>query len=790
MGTYVKVSVFLLMLVFLTGDIGSFTPELNKYIALGLLAAFALMYFPIVVPRNKTRQNILAFSVFALSAIAFLQGGIYSLMAMVFFLFAMDIILKTGDRKEPELYPLLLTTSVYSLFFIFYLYVPQVWFAYQSMSSLLSIVMGTLIRQDISWGATYFGLRTITIFLIFYLSIFLLSGFKKFYLFVISLVSIIVSVILYGFFHFYLILGSVSIPGDISMKFSGSQILLYLFCLPYTYFFLRKFTSNDGLTHFNRKNLLYLTSSAILLFLSVGFLTFSFPLTHHTGSILFYDKGYLDWKTPSYSQFGGESGGMFGLLPEYLRTMGYRVERGSITVQSLQNTSTLVIINLNQPLSEERELILDFIRNGGSLLLMGDHTGIQQIREPSNDLLGPVKISLNFDSAIALRERWDHDFEFRSHPINNRIRRDADTQIGIGASLTISPPARPVIIGRHGFSDKGNFQAPEKGYLGDMKYSQDEYLGDLVLVAENYYGKGKVLVFGDTSSFQNGALAQSYQFINQIFQWLNIPKKAGYPYNICLSLILLLPALIILFIQRGGMTAITICSAALYFSLFITTTIIPGLNTGKNAEAPNAMLAYIDASHLERFSYEPWIPKGIGGLTYNLMRNNYLPFMLEKFSEKKVINSRIFTVIAPAKPFSSNEIKALEEFMKRGGFMILTVGWEEAGTASNLLQNFHLEVENTPLGSVEPSQNDHGLMFHKAWPVGCSEGEAEILCHVWDHPVIILKPYYQGGILLIGDSYFLLNENLEGAYNFSLPNIMFLKMIVERFQTLSNGSVK
>ena len=39
-------------------------------------------------------------------------------------------------------------------------------------------------------------------------------------------------------------------------------------------------------------------------------------------------------------------------------------------------------------------------------------------------------------------------------------------------------------------------------------------------------------------------------------------------------------------------------------------------------------IAWIDISHLERFSLNAWVDDGFGGLTYNLMRNGYSPLLM------------------------------------------------------------------------------------------------------------------------------------------------------------------
>jgi len=782
MKQFARVGIFLLMLNFLAGNIGSFSQELNNFIALCLLLAFLLMYFPVKMSRTQHLQNLLAFAIFVASMAIFAQGGINKFFGILFFLFAFCLLLRNTDRQESELYPLMLTTAFYSLFLICYQYIPQTFLELQSVTAFFSSFIGMLTRQEITLGATYFGLHITVIFYLFHISVFLLSGRKKIVFLSLILIFLLLANIIYVIIRHYLMLKLKN--AQLFISAFDLQILLFLLCLSFVYLHLKKVSLRNISWRMKLKDVIYISSSSLVLIISVIVLTTSFSFSAvHTAKIVLYDKGYLDWKTPVFGQYGGKKGGMFGLLPKYLTAKGYEVSMDSITPESLRETHVLVIINPGDLFSdEEKNLIWNFVSKGGSLLAMGDHTGLEAIREPLNALLMPFKISLNFDSAISLEEQWEHAFEFRPHFINQHVVNNQETQIGIGASLTISSPARSVIIGKHGFSDKGNPDDAKRGYLGDMKYSCDERLGDLILVSEANHGRGKVMVFGDTSSFQNGALVQSSQFVDKVFSWLTTPHRNLYPYKIYLFVILLLSVLALLIIGRVNSIFLFICPVAIYLSLSFTTFFISTANTEK-ADDINTKIAYIDISHLERCHLDSWSPDAFGGLTYNLMRNDYMPFVLRHFSKRQIQNSQLLVIIAPAKPFSGQEIEVLESFVRHGGYIIFTLGREERTGSQSLLRKFQMDIGNTPLGRIEPSQNSGGLFFYKAWPVICEQNEVEVLCKAWDYPVIVFKPYHQGGVLLVGDSAFLLNKNLEGLYNYHLPNIEFLKQVIdEKFE--------
>ena len=139
--------------------------------------------------------------------------------------------------------------------------------------------------------------------------------------------------------------------------------------------------------------------------------------------ILFYGENMLGtWDTPEYGKYGRLAPGMFGLLPYYLKIYGYNctiftknitkfVERNQPTYENLTRYVNLtefvnfiedervtedilkkfdvfVVINLNTTFSnEEKKAIWKFVEDGGSLLVLGDHTGMDNLMTSLNNLL-------------------------------------------------------------------------------------------------------------------------------------------------------------------------------------------------------------------------------------------------------------------------------------------------------------------------------------------------------------------------------------------------------------------
>ena len=95
-----------------------------------------------------------------------------------------------------------------------------------------------------------------------------------------------------------------------------------------------------------------------------------------------------------------------------------------------------------------------------------------------------------------------------------------DFNMGVGASLSWTKPADVVLTAVAGFADAGNEKNKDNAYLGDMAYSAGEPAGDVPVVTASSYGDGRVLVFGDTSPFQNGSLGQADRFLTDCLRWL------------------------------------------------------------------------------------------------------------------------------------------------------------------------------------------------------------------------------------------------------------------------------
>lgn len=513
--------------------------------------------------------------------------------------------------------------------------------------------------------------------------------------------------------------------------------------------------------------------------LLVGMLLAGFvpPRPVARGEVLIHDTGYLDCRMPVFGSYGDKSGGMFGRLPRFLNAGGYRVKWGPTSRESLRSANVLVVINLMEKFDRPtKKAIWDFVRRGGSLLALGDHTGTTSIREPFNDLLEPANIELNFDAAKAFRDGWLWAYSLPRHATTMGID-DAinEIEIWIGASLTVVPPARPVIIGSYGFSDPGDMANPQRGNLGNLLFDPGERLGDIPLAAECRYGRGKVLVFGDTSPLQNGALVYSHRFVENMFAWLSRPQASAADLARRLVATLLIVAGMVLLAKRARMHSwLSLAAAAVLVGWAL------GAVPAKALDAPitaHNNIAWIDASHLERFSLNSWVDYGFGGLTYNLMRNGYSPLLVTDWDVSFLKRGSLLILIAPSRSFSRSEVKSIRQFVGGGGHLILAAGWEDLSGSKELWDEFGLRVQQRPLGRVLVKQPGGDVRLYKGWSIKVVRGDPEVLCSPWGYPAIVKLRIGKGSVVAIADTQFLLDRNLEGTQRYYPENVDFLRRL-------------
>ena len=496
--------------------------------------------------------------------------------------------------------------------------------------------------------------------------------------------------------------------------------------------------------------------------------------------IVFYEKGYLNWLKPTHGSYGRLSSGMYGMLPVFIESLGAEsVVSPDLSEVDLQDADVLVLLFPDERWQEgQRERIETFVRRGGSLLVMGEHTTRDATgANRFNEVLAPTAMQVRFDSATFAVGGWLQSYEAMSHPVTAGVS-DERNQFGvvIGASVETRWPARPLLMGTWGWNDPGD-EASARAMMGNGRYDPGEKLGDVVLAAEQPLGKGRVIAFGDTSGLTNAINVSSHVFTARLFAYLAGGGPRMHPaWRQCLALLIGV-FLGVLLCRRPGILRTGIVAIALTASLAVCAQVNQAsarvLPDGR-LQRPNN-LAYIDASHVEAYSSESWRPDGIGGLALTLMRNGYLTLTAPDLTPERLERASLLVSIAPFRPFSQTEIETVRGFVEAGGTLIMTAGYEEAGERRPLLDAFGFAVgiradktaEPEPMGHfkapyLESQSRRVYVRFHAAWPITCNDGGARVIAYGKNNrPVIMMREVGAGRAILIGDPCFAMNKNLE-----------------------------
>jgi hypothetical protein len=201
-------------------------------------------------------------------------------------------------------------------------------------------------------------------------------------------------------------------------------------------------------------------------------------------------------------------------------------------------------------------------------------------------------------------------------------------------------------------------------------------------------------------------------------------------------------------------------------------------------------VAWLDLSHGNRVDLHAGRDDGLGGLENHLWRHGFVPLAMREFDRDRLLASQLFVTVAPAFPYSRNELNALRGFVENGGLLIVSAGYEERNGSEGLLAEFGYGVGSTPLGSAHVAETlleGQRARMHESWPVLQPDGRGEVWVRSWGYPIIVFETVGSGGLLVIADSMFLGAKRLESPETFVEQNIDFLRTAIETAQKRMGG---
>lgn len=178
---------------------------------------------------------------------------------------------------------------------------------------------------------------------------------------------------------------------------------------------------------------------------------------------------------------------------------------GPLSSAALEAVDVLVVKTPTDPFSPAEIAAVDhFVRRGGGLFLIGDHTNLFGMTEHLNRLAARFGLRFGHDGTFALRDegqsRWRAP-RWLPHPIARRIG-----ELEFETSCTIELPlhARAPIIGYGLGAEPADYSRP--GFFGDLHPDLDEPFGAFAQHAILDHGRGRVAAFSDSTTLSNFSL--------------------------------------------------------------------------------------------------------------------------------------------------------------------------------------------------------------------------------------------------------------------------------------------
>lgn len=232
-----------------------------------------------------------------------------------------------------------------------------------------------------------------------------------------------------------------------------------------------------------------------------------------------------EWTTQAYDEnwFGERSGYNYYCLYEYIDKF-YQTRRNHdvINAEALKDCDVLILKTPTKAYTDEEvNDILEFVRKGGGLYLIGDHTNVFGTGTHLNKLAKHFDLRFRYDCTYELEEgnlsQYQKPLLF-SHPVVQEL-----PLFLFATSNTLQAPwyAQDIIVG-YGLK---NLQADysQKNFFPENQNDPNLEFGLFLQSAAVSYGKGRVLAFTDSTVFSNFWMFMNGkpQLLLSSLHWLN-----------------------------------------------------------------------------------------------------------------------------------------------------------------------------------------------------------------------------------------------------------------------------
>lgn len=499
------------------------------------------------------------------------------------------------------------------------------------------------------------------------------------------------------------------------------------------------------------------------------------------------DAAHGDWEgvaRPYDTEWYGQASGYnYYCLAQHLsRHYPFAVNTNTLTGDVLSKASVLIVKIPTSPFSpEEIQAITRFVKEGGGLLLIGDHTNVFGSSTYLNPLAREFGLRFEYDATYELQGGGLYLYQ-RPAPLPHPIVAGIPYFLfGTSCSLDAPLSARAPMIA-HGLRSAAADYARESFFGADV-LSPRAGVGSFVVLSALSYRKGRVVAFTDSTVFSNFwmFIPGKPELFLGMTEWLNRLNRWDGVNRLCL--IAALGFLLVSFRFLRSTPAHGIAAAAAVALAFPAAVL--GLRAIDRAAyappvpiTPYTQVAF-DARHSDMQLPSRGFPqrpeRDFHAFYVWIQRLGYVPEVATDFGTA-LAEANIAVVVNPVRRFSASERRRARRFVERGGLMIvMDCESNRLSTRQTLLDIFGLAIRYRP-GTPTSFRNREGTVIAQARPDGRVVGGVPVLTNDCGGATAAVLACGRGKVIAVADS------ELFSARHFGSVNTVPGAVLLERYR--------
>ena len=518
---------------------------------------------------------------------------------------------------------------------------------------------------------------------------------------------------------------------------------------------------------YTRKAFGLLLLSTVVATSVIGLFSFQDPGVRKHGRILI-DEAHSNWEwttrkydTEWYSQASGYN---YYCLADYLGYF-YAIDRGTkqLTPEVLRRYDVLILKTLTKPLQpKEIDTVAAFVRAGGGLWLVGDHTNVFGISEHMNPLAQRFGLSYKHDATYDLVSGGLSIYRpsvLLPHPTVQHM--PPVFLFGTSCSMNAGLLAGYPIIG---YGLKGlRADYARESFFPENKLTLDQEFGLLLQQAALPYGRGRVAAFTDSTVFSNFwfFMPGKSELCLGTINWLNRSNRWGAIRwlfgGIILGALWLMPRW-----SRGRERR-----AAM---IWIAAGLLVGVPLGCRAFAAMNRAAYplpsprraLPQIAFEREHCNFTLPSESLDQSMALenhyhtffvwtQRLGYMPISTASL-EAALTKKRLTVLVNPARDFAQEDRLLIRRYLQGGGRLLVMDGAHNAETTANqFLEEYGLRIEDTSVQQSFVFDRTGRRIASVAQPRSVKGGQP-LLKTAFGKPFLAATQVGKGALAVMGNS--------------------------------------